>query len=308
MSEFLVSRPLYRAARRFFKSPKGLLLLVLAAFTACVTLALPASDLLPGLLLATVAAVSTDLLLVWRKQRVVVPDGALLTGLITALLLRPQEPWYVFVAAPVVAIAAKHLLRTRWSNVFNPAALAIVAASLLFGSGQSWWGALPDLGAFGVAALLIAGIFVAGRINKLPMVLAFIGAYFTLFTIAGFFGHAARTAEVFVAPDLHAVLFFAFFMLDDPPTSPVRYEDQVVFGLAVATLAYFLFMTQGPVYYLSAALLAGNLWESGRRLWLNGRSRRPGPRAAAGALQPPQPAPRPGGPAPGSILRDLAGR
>ncbi|HEX5370804.1 MAG TPA: hypothetical protein VFY10_15460, partial [Dehalococcoidia bacterium] len=54
---------------------------------------------------------------------------------------------------------------------------------------------------------------------------------------------------------------------DDPPTSPVRYEDQIVYGIVVATAAYFIFMVYGVVYYLPAALLLGNACESARRLY-----------------------------------------
>jgi hypothetical protein len=41
----------------------------------------------------------------------------------------------------------------------------------------------------------------------------------------------------------------------------------VVYALIVATLAYFLLMTFGVVYYLPLALLAGNVWESARRIY-----------------------------------------
>lgn len=127
---------------------------------------------------------------------------------------------------------------------------------------------MPDLGIIGAVVLLGAGVFIADRINKLPMILAFFGAYFTMFTVASIF-RSATVAETFRTPDLQALLFFAFFMLDDPPTSPVRHEDQIVFGMIVAAVTYFIFMQFGGVYFLPAGLLAGNLWESGRRLVLS---------------------------------------
>ena len=164
-----------------------------------------------------------------------------------------------------VAILSKHALRTHWSNIFNPAARALVAVAVFLNTGQDWWGALPDLGILGVVVLLIAGALIADRINKLPMILTFFGVYFALFTVAGAY-RSPTVSEIFVTPDLQAALFFAFFMLDDPPTSPVRHEDQVVFGVIVATVSYFVFMRFGGVYFLPAGLLAGNLWESARRV------------------------------------------
>ena len=58
-------------------------------------------------------------------------------------------------------------------------------------------------------------MFVTHRVNKLPIVLAFLGAYYLLFTVAAFAGDPRRVAEIFRPPDLHMALFFAFFMLTD---------------------------------------------------------------------------------------------
>jgi Na+-translocating ferredoxin:NAD+ oxidoreductase RnfD subunit len=100
------------------------------------------------------------------------------------------------------------------------------------------------------------------------MVLVFLGTYYTLFTIAAVFGgENAEVAAIFRTPDVHAALFFALFMLDDPPTAPIHYEDQVAYGVIVATVAYLLMMQFGVVYYLPLALLVGNAWESGRRMF-----------------------------------------
>ena len=63
-------------------------------------------------------------------------------------------------------------------------------------------------------------------------------------------------------------------MLDDPPTSPVRYEDQIVFGLIAAAVAYFLLMQFGGIYFLPAGLLVANVWDSGRRLAVGSLRRR----------------------------------
>ena len=83
--------------------------------------------------------------------------------------------------------------------------------------------------------------------------------------MASFLVEPAKVAEVFRAPDLQAALFFAFFMLDDPPTCPVRYADQFVFGFVVALVSYIVFMVWGTVYFLPAGLLAGNAFEAVRR-------------------------------------------
>ena len=103
------------------------------------------------------------------------------------------------------------------------------------------------------------------RVNKLPLVLAFLGSYFLLFTSHAFLGDPKRVAEVFRTPDLQAVLYFAFFILTDPPTSPVKYPDQVVCGALVAAASYAVFEWVGAAYYLLAGVLIGNVWEAWRR-------------------------------------------
>lgn len=266
MSVLRARLPVTRPLVRFLRTPKGLLLVIFLGLLAVSSLKLGGNVVMSKVIVAAVTAAAIDIAVTYlRRRRWILPDGAVLTGMIVAFVLRPQESWLVLVVIVAVAILSKHALRTHWSNIVNPAALALVVAALVFQTGQNWWGALPDLGIIGAVVLLVAGVFIADRINKLPMILAFFGAYFTMFSVASIF-RSATVAETFRTPDLQALLFFAFFMLDDPPTSPVRHEDQIVFGMVVAAVAYFIFMQFGGVYFLAAGLLAGNLWESGRRL------------------------------------------
>ena len=114
-------------------------------------------------------------------------------------------------------------------------------------------------------ALVAAGIFITDRVNKTPLVLAFLGAYYLLFTVTAFVTDPAWVSEVFRTPDLQAVLYFAFFILTDPPTSPVRYPDQLICGVIVAVVSFAVFEWIGAAYYLLAGVLVGNVWEAWRR-------------------------------------------
>jgi hypothetical protein len=78
-------------------------------------------------------------------------------------------------------------------------------------------------------------------------------------------GNSSQVAEIFRVPDLNAALFFAFFMLDDPPACPTRYPDQVWFALVVSAVSCAAFLVVGADYFLLAGLLAGNVWEAWRR-------------------------------------------
>src|SRR6202166_109182 len=252
--------------RRFFRTPKGLLIIVLAILVA---LAAPREGIklvAPGMASAVIVAGLIDVLaLRWTRNVWEFPSGAVLTGLLVAMVLTPHEPWYVPACTSAVAIAGKYIARTRSANVFNPAALGLVATFYIFNTGQSWWGALPEISPIALVVLFVTGVFIADRVNKVPLVLIFLGAYFLLFTLSAYQGDPRKVAEIFRAPDLHAVLFFAFFILTDPPTSPVKYPDQLVCGVIVAVVSYAIFEWLGVAYYLLAGVLVGNILEAWHR-------------------------------------------
>ena len=270
-----VVRSVLQPVRKFFRTPKGLLTIVL---TALVAVAAPSEGWAlagPQLLGAVIVAGLLDVVILRaRKHAWEFPSGAVLTGFILAMVLSPHEAWYVAPAASAIAIVSKYVVRTRSANVFNPAALALVATYYIFDSGQSWWGALPELSPVALALLLATGVFIADRVNKMPLVLTFLGLYYVFFTATAFVGDPGRVAEIFRAPDLHAVLYFAFFILTDPPTSPTKYRDQIVCALIVAAVSFSVFEWVGAVYYLLAGVLVGNLWEAWRRMQMVRRKAR----------------------------------
>lgn len=269
-----------RSAKRFFKTPKGLLTIILVALIAIAAPHEGVRVVMPGLIGAVIAAGLVDLAILRARRKIwEFPSGAVLTALIVAMVLRAQEPWYVTTITSVAAVLSKYIFRSRTANVFNPAALAIVASFYVFHTSQSWWGALPEMPPIAQAAMVAAGVFMADRVNKMPMVLAFLGTYYLLFTATAFAGDPQRIAEIFRAPDLEAALFFAFVILTDPPTSPTKYRDQMMCGVIVAGVSYAVFEWAGVVYFLLAGVLAGNVWEAWRRA-----SRRSGDKFPAGLV------------------------
>jgi Na+-translocating ferredoxin:NAD+ oxidoreductase RnfD subunit len=255
-----------RRIRNCFKTPKGLVTIILIIFLAIAAPGQGFRAVMKGLLSAAIAAGLVDLIILRVRKKVwEFPSGAVLTAIIVAMVLRAQEPWYVTTITSVAAVLSKYIFRTRSANVFNPAALAIIASFYVFHTGQSWWGALTDVLPVAKVVLLTAGVFIADRVNKLPLVLTFLGAYFLLFTVTAFVSSPLAVAEIFRTPDAEAALYFAFIILTDPPTSPAKYPDQIVCGLIVAAVSYVFFEWAGVVYYLLAGVLAGNVWEAWRR-------------------------------------------
>jgi len=248
-----------RKLRRFLRSPKGYLLLALVVLAAVAAAGAGSSRALVIVGAAVAGAAGMELVLIrigqaeWRLS-----SSALLTGLIAGLILSPQEPWYVAVAAGLLATDAKHLVRIGRSHIFNPAAVGLLAVYVLFSTGQSWWGALPDLPAPAIAVLIVACYLVAGRANKLPAAFAFLATYVVLFTVASFAVDPAYVADLFRSPFLNMALFFAFFMVTDPPTSPVPFGEQLLFGVIVAAASYLTYMATRGLYFLLAGILVGN--------------------------------------------------
>jgi Na+-translocating ferredoxin:NAD+ oxidoreductase RnfD subunit len=220
----------------------------------------------PDLVGAVAVAGLMDVLILRKKGDAwEFPSGAVLTGLFIAMVLSPRVPGYAAACTSAIAIVSKYIFRTRAANVFNPAALALVITFYVFHTAQSWWGALPEITPVALVALFAAGVFITDRVNKIPLVLAFLGTYFLLFALTAFLGNPSQVSEIFRAPDLHAALFFAFFILTDPPTSPVKYPDQLVCGVMVAVASYVFFERVGAAYFLLAGVLVGNVWEAWRR-------------------------------------------
>jgi Na+-translocating ferredoxin:NAD+ oxidoreductase RnfD subunit len=279
--------------KRFFRTPKGMLVILLVLLTA-VAAAGEGPRLVAPLLTACIAtAMLVDApLLRLREGKWLVPDGAFLSGLIVGLILSPHERWWVGAITSVIAVLSKYAARVGRANVFNPAALALVATFYVFDTGQSWWGALSDLPLATILVLFATGIFITRHVNKSAAALTFLVVYYTLFTVTAFVGDPAHVVAVYRAPDLHAALFFAFFMVTDPPTSPPKPHDQIVFGAITAVVAYASFELVGAAYFLLAGLLAANVWEAARK-WrtrrahrervaaanLSGRARQPEPLA-----------------------------
>jgi Na+-translocating ferredoxin:NAD+ oxidoreductase RnfD subunit len=252
----------------FLKSPKGLLTLLLLLLTAIAAPGEGTGVTLRNMAAAVLAAGLVDLLILRiRNGGWEYPGGAVLTAMIVVMVMRAQEAWTVPVVTSVLAVLSKYVIRTRQANVFNPAALALVVMFYVMPHGQSWWGALPEGSPLWLRGVLLAGgLYLTSRVNKLPLVLTFLGAYFTLFTATAFVGDPRHVAEIFRSPDIDAALYFALVILTDPPTSPPKYAGQWVFGIIAAVGSYAVFMTFGAAYFLLAGVLVGNVWEAWQRV------------------------------------------
>ncbi len=212
------------AWKRFLKTPKGRVLSALVPLTLLAGLFRPGPIGLLHAVVAEATALVVDAGVAWvLKRKVGWSSGGLITGLLVADVLSSLTPLYLVSVITAVALASKHLLKRGRKPLFNPAGVGLLVGLWGFSTAQSWWAGLSMLPAWGLPALLAAGIFVAIRVKKSPQVLTFLGTYFFLLLVMAVFhlGLPSDTpADALRVPFINSALFLGFFMLTDPPTSP----------------------------------------------------------------------------------------
>ena len=159
----------------------------------------------------------------------------------------------IIAATAVIAILSKHLLVYKKKPIFNPAAFGLLLSVLFFHTGQSWWGAFGDLPVWTILFLLVGGYAVTNRVNKFPQVFSFLGTSFLLLLLMGHF-NIGGAVDALRPPFINATLFFGFFMLTDPPTSPGKDKDQIMFGILTALSGTVIYGLFGGLTYLFIGL------------------------------------------------------
>jgi Na+-transporting NADH:ubiquinone oxidoreductase subunit NqrB len=180
------------------------------------------------------------------------PLSPLISAFSLALLLRTDDEWLA-VAAAVIAIGSKFLVRVHGKHLFNPTNVALVA--LLFVTDHAWvspgqWGSLAWF-SFVMACL---GGLVVTRAARADLTIGFLAAFVGLQI-----GRALWLGDPVAIP-LHrlengGLLLFAFFMISDPKTTPDSRTGRLLFAALVAAGAYYvqfrLFRTSGLLWSLA---------------------------------------------------------
>ncbi len=213
-----------------------------------------------GIIFAVPSAIIFDLIfLKIRRVEFFLPTAALTSGLIIALLIAPQNPWYEFVFASFLAVTSKNFLKFSNRHIFNPAGLGILASSVIFNHSVSWWAVSFQQSTFFYFILLSPVLVSIFRLRRYKIILPFLLFYFL-------FAYALNHSTNFLDP---TVLFFATVMLPEPQTTPNRHRLQLVFGIFVAIFAVLFSIALGYLITFSNfflrldalifSLLAGNL-------------------------------------------------
>jgi Na+-translocating ferredoxin:NAD+ oxidoreductase RnfD subunit len=246
-------------AKKWMKTPKGY---VTIAMIALLIIASIGSKNIMGIInsiIAVVVSLTVNYFYCTITNKKGSRDGTIITGLIISLILSFTTSWVVVAETAVIAILSKHLLVYKKKPIFNPAAFGLLLSIFIFQTGQSWWGAFGDLPAWTIIFLLIGGYIVTDRVNKFPQVFSFLGTFFVLLFLMGYF-NVGNAADALRPPFINAALFFGFFMLTDPPTSPAKVKNQVIFGILSAVSGIIVYGIFGGLTYLYIGLCIGNLY------------------------------------------------
>ncbi|MDH2429181.1 enediyne biosynthesis protein UnbU [Sphaerisporangium sp. TRM90804] len=167
-----------------------------------------------------------------------------ITGLACAMLLYANARVEPVMAAVVIGIASKYVVRVRIGasrrHVLNPSNFGIVAVLLLF----PWVGIAPPyhftewvsgpLDWIIPAAILASGTMLNAMLTKkMPLILAWVGG-FALQAVVRTAIEGTSTVNALTVMTGVAFVLFTNYMITDPGTTPVAPARQVAFGLATA--------------------------------------------------------------------------
>lgn len=185
-------------------------------------------------------------------------ESAIITGLILALLFVPPDTVLEFVKiglVAVIAMASKYVLAPKGRHMFNPAAIAIVIASVGGLAYAGWWIATPAM----IPVTVLVAALLLHRTKKVRVGLIFIATAIVCLWLRGTDPVTALTSW--------PILFVAGIMLTEPLTLPPRSKQQYMVAALTGILMTQPFSYSRITMTPALALVIGNLvgWWFGQR-------------------------------------------
>ena len=180
-------------------------------------------DFLFQMIFATAATVAIDVAINLVKiKKLALSSSAVISGLFIGTIL-PLSPFYIIVAAALVSMLSKHVIKFSKRHIFNPAAFGIVVSGIIFSFVPIWWSSATLLS-------IPLGLFIVYKMRKWLLVLSFIITYYALLMLQ----NLSDTSVIsFINPTL---FFFMLFMLTEPLTSAYARPAMVAQGIMVGIL------------------------------------------------------------------------
>lgn len=193
------------------------------------------------------------------------PESQFITAAILTLVFDPfeTEDFQKLLKVLMIvfaAMASKYFLAYKKRHFFNPAAAAMVFGALVLNFPASWWVGNIVLW----PGLLIGGLIVLKKINRVKMVLVFLATYLMSLSFYSLIAGVSLTEILgivrFVLLET-PILFFALVMLVEPITSPTILRKQYFYAAFTALIFWLLSLIfQNLNYSLELSLLVANVF------------------------------------------------
>jgi ferredoxin-NADP reductase len=155
-----------------------------------------------------------------------------------------------------MAVLSKYVFAYKYRHILNPVALAIVIGGVLGYGGAIWWVATPVL----LLPVLLLGVLVVKKIHRFDLVGSFLATAIILHVGISIYRGSEPMESLMSTLISWPVLFFAFFMLTEPLSTPPRRRDRVVYGALVGVLSNLTFHV-GPFFSSpELSLILGNIF------------------------------------------------
>ena len=169
-----------------------------------------------------------------------IPDTAIATSLFIALIIWPGEASLALASVAVAGVGMRHFFRVGGHPMFNPAALGLTFAVLMFALPNSWHVGVSLQEEALVALFGTILIVKAPHTWRFPVF--FFAAYIPLvMLIAVAYGGAANLAMIFTTEAVGSqAVFFAFFMVSEPRTAPSSRRAMILYALMLGSVTAIL--------------------------------------------------------------------
>lgn len=195
-------------------------------------------------------------------------ESSIITALILACLFVPPELTLLAFAKlaliGVFASTTKYLVAVRGRHIFNPAAAAVVLASVTGIGFAQWWIATPAL----LPIVGVIGLLILQKTRTAVVSGVFVAVAATLVTIQSVFSGLEIWQGIWLAFASWPILFFGAIMVSEPLTQPPRRWQQLVIAIGVALLMFVPLHTEFIEMTPALALIIGNAaawWWGARR-------------------------------------------
>lgn len=228
-----------------------LMVIILSILTVIGIYTLGVSSTLPQVILSVITTVSVDLLIrKLKKEPLKFPASAIISGLFIGTILSESQIFYTPIFAGILAMLSK-LVKVKGRHLFNPAAFGLFFSLLLFQTFTGWWSSTN------IYAVVILGLFIVWKLKRFHLIVSYLAVFWGL-TIVRMILNREDVLSNFNFITNGALLFFTFFMLTEPKTTPTSRNGRIYFGIIAAILTFFLNI-QFPQFYLILGLLVADL-------------------------------------------------